>query len=92
MKIPNSITVSGVRFTVRQIDVLDNDVFGDYQIKEGVINLDKNLPEEVKVGVFFHEILHLVSFFCDTCMSEGDTTRTAWAFYEMLSNNNLLKE
>jgi hypothetical protein len=25
-------------------------------------------------------------------MNEADTTRTAWSFYEVLSNNKLLKE
>jgi len=92
MKIPNSIIISGVKFKVNQLDVIHDDVFGNYDLKEGVINLDKRLPEDVKIGVFFHEVLHLTSFFCETDMNEADTTRTAWSFYEVLSNNKLLKE
>lgn len=92
MKIPNSIVISGIKFNINQISVLDHDSFGNYDVKDGVINIDKNLPDSVKMGVLFHEILHLVSFFCETDMCEADTTRTAWAFYEMLKNNKLLKE
>ena len=92
MKIPNSITISGIKFDIKQISVLEHDSFGNYDVKDGVINIDKNLPESVKWGVFFHELLHLVSFFCETDMSESDITRTAWAFFEVLNNNKLLKE
>ena len=86
MKIPNSIIISGVKFDVKQLDILEHDVFGNYDIKSGVICIDKNLPESVKWGVFIHEVLHLTSFFTDTDVSESDISRNAWAFYDVLSN------
>lgn len=63
MKIPEKITIAGITYTINEVEQESPELhyggaigYCDYQ--KGLINLDKNLKEDVKEVTLVHELVH----------------------------------
>ena len=64
IKIPETITVRGVRITVKQVPSYDGD--GRALVSKSLILIDADSEETMKEHIFFHELAHFfLSFMGD---------------------------
>lgn len=61
---PEKVNILGVTYQIIEVEVVNKEEprKGEIDFLEGVIKIDKNMPQELKEQVLMHEILHAV---CD---------------------------
>ena len=93
MKIPPKLKVLGIDYEVRRPEVVecDGDVaIGMHSGKDGFIAIKRDLTPTMAEATFFHEIVHAVNI-GDT-LSEEQVEQIARGLYQVLKDNNLLRE
>lgn len=63
MKIPQTVRINGVDYTVKEVDTLDNGVslaygYINYETHEILISAQRNIGHQKKCLVFLHEVMH----------------------------------
>ena len=96
MKIPETIRVCGLIYKVvfeKNMDQRDG-LVGQHRSKELIIKLQDGdyAPQKIE-QVFFHEVLHAIDLnYNNDKMTEEEIDRVSSGLYQVLSDNNLLKE
>lgn len=95
--IPDCISICGIKFKIEQVNCVNKGeggyTLGKIDFSTDVIQLDVDLPEDKKLQVLIHEILHAV-FDLTGNQEIGDDEKTvqgvATALYCLVKENKLL--
>ena len=93
MKIPPKLKVLGIDYEVRRPEVVECEgevAIGMHSGKDGFIAIKRDLTPTMAEATFFHEIVHAVNI-GDT-LSEEQVEQIARGLYQVLKDNNLLRE
>ena len=72
MKIPKSITIQGVKISVREYDKIPSNTNDGYADVSGcAIWLEAGLQDDYREHVFFHEVVHFMAAHVDADLSEA---------------------
>lgn len=93
MKIKGKYKIGAHTFDVHfgsEIDGFSN--MGQQQHWQNRINLQTDMAQSKKESVFFHEVFHEMNMQHGWDLNEKQVVTIAEAFYQFLTDNNLLKE
>ncbi len=91
MKIPNELKIGTqtVKITQKPLSEIDSDCNGGWaRWEQNEIIIASDVPQSRKEYLFFHELLHFINIYFE----EKETTFLAEALYQVLRDNNLLKD
>lgn len=92
MIIPTALKIGGHNVTVQSDKEMTGENDGEWDSKKNTIRICSTLPESQKGSVLIHEIFHaLNSTFGTSEMAHSLLDSFAEQFYQVLSDNNLLK-
>ena len=95
MKIPNEINVDGIIFKIvilNSNEPLGKKLVGKVDWQKQCIYIDGNYPVNQQFKTLLHEIIHLIDYDYSLDFSEETIERVSSGLYQVLKNNNLLKE
>jgi len=83
MNLPNSVMILGHRFRVMEEDpgLWSGDGMGRACLFDSSIRIRVDLPDDVKLSTFFHEIAHVVFDLLDIETDEGGVSAAAIAAF-----------
>ena len=98
-KIPEHIIIGSKKYKIIDLneDERNDENFGFYECKKGLIKLDLKMKKEEQLTTLFHEILHGflehsgLAFFLKEKDEEIIISAIAYRFYEFLIQNNYIK-
>lgn len=90
MKIPNEVKIGGHKFKIVQKEMED---CGETDFHEGIITINKNMPQSIKESTLIHEVLcHcLNTTFGDKKGVHEALDGMSEQMYAFLVDNNMLK-
>ncbi len=96
MEIPERVKVGPHWFDVKIVDVVDKTKLlrGQINVTENTIRIKKDMARSKQEETFFHEVLHEITaslLIEGELLDEENVTRLAYAFYQVLVDNDLLK-
>ncbi len=97
MKIPKTIKVGGIVFDVKLFEpcvppLCRNHADGQTDFEACSIVLDSKLNNRVMGQVLLHEIIHIIEYNANLESTESYIQTIASGLYQVLKDNNLLKE
>ena len=98
MKIPSKINIGGIIYDIEITSGKENNALQDRAYlgrinkEKCLITLEKDVNKQVLEQAFFHEIIHGIEYEFKLDISEDDVDRVATGFYQILKENNLLKD
>ncbi len=98
MKIPDKIKIGGIEYGVKKIKIgevpplMKNHADGQTCHNKCMIYLDIGLNEQRMFQVFLHEIIHAIEWNNDFNSSEEYIQSMASNLYQVLKDNDLLKD
>lgn len=91
MKIPLKLKVGGHMISVDSSKELEG-LNGEALLSKNIINICKTLPQSQKESTLFHEIFHFLNTTVSgTPLGHSLIDSLSEQFYQVLSDNNLLK-
>lgn len=91
MKIPNKLKIGGHTFKVNKKEIISREL-GNTQFINGIIEIDKRLPQSLQESTLIHEIFHVLnSTLADGQVGHSLLDSLSEQFYQVLKDNNLLK-
>lgn len=93
MIIPDNIKIAARDIRVCQVDHLSDDEarWGDYCARTGTIRIEAGIPDDMKEGVFWHEVLEALDDIYDLKLSHHRLSVLAVAFHQVLKDNAFFK-
>lgn len=94
MKIPKKLKVGGLVYKIKEVDVVDGSTenWGYCNRKDLIIEIRKDMAKERKEETFLHELLHACDHQGDFFVSIETLNNFNYILYQVLKDNNLLKE
>ena len=98
MKIPDKVKIGGIIYSIKLIsgkvenDLHERNYIGRIDHEQCTITVDKDINEQRMVNSLLHEIAHGIEYLYQIEISEKDIDRFANGFYQVLKDNNLLKD
>lgn len=92
MKIPDKIRICGIDYDVIIKKFNDESKYGRTYERTASIHLNSNLNIQVKEETFLHEIFHIINWVSEVGLDEKQVSVMARILYQMLKDNDLLKE
>lgn len=96
MRIPETLKVGPYTYAVKELEEVKSergaDLWGQCLMEEQEISLRAGQSSDRKAVALFHEVLHALEDVLEITINEKDLTRLAPALYQVLRDNDLLKE
>lgn len=94
MKIPDKINICGQIISVVIDDKLlsHHSDIGQYHKIRNEITIDSNINQDTKESVFIHEIVEAICFMNDIELEHQTISTISNQLYQVLSDNNLLRD
>jgi hypothetical protein len=97
MKIPDKVKINGIIYDIKLEkpncnSITEATLWGNINYKECKIVLDKTLSEQKLWQVLFHEIIHGIADETHIKVDEDDIDRVSNGFFQVMKDNNLLKD
>lgn len=98
MKIPPKINIGGMIYDIKLIpgkehsDLHGRNYIGSIDHEKCLITLEKDMDGQMILESLLHEIMHGIEYSNQLKLSEKNVFRIARGFYQVLKNNNLLKD
>ena len=97
MKIPDKIKIGGIEYKIEFIDEIKDDIHTSEYIvrvlfREQKIKILNSYPIEKKFRVMLHEIIHVLDEDYKMEINEENLCRLEAGLYQVLNDNNLLKD
>ena len=97
MKIPSKINICGIIYdvifeSVKCNHMTEEALWGNVIHRECVIYLNDTINTQKQWQTFFHEVTHAIAENYSIKINEDDVNRFANCFYQVLKDNQLLKE
>lgn len=98
MKIPQKVNIGGIIYKVKLIsgtpknDLQERNYLGRIDHCKCEITLEKDADKQVIESTFIHEIAHGLEYKFKMEIAEDDIDRIANGFYQVLKENNFLKD
>jgi len=93
MKIPKKIKICGIEYDVviRKLENPDN--FGMHVMKDCKLYIsNEGTNKQIQEETFIHEILHAIEHILHIDLDERDVSGISHILYQVLKDNDLLKE
>lgn len=99
MNLPNTFTINSQKVTIKLVDVLPDEKFGEYDCVRECINIAKNvvyngekipLTTEQIINTFWHEVLHTFQWHSSGDFSETESNTYAGYLTELTKSTNLI--
>jgi len=98
MKIPKKVKIDGINYIVKKVKVgeepplMKNHADGQTNYGDCIIYLDAKLNKQRMFQIFMHEIIHAIEWANDLSSSESYIQSMSSGLFQVLKDNNLLKE
>jgi len=97
MKIPDKIKISGIEYKIiikkpADCDLSEESFRGAADYKKCIITISSLYTQEGQERTLLHEILHVIDDDYKIGLSEENIRRITSSLYQVLKENNLLKE
>ncbi len=93
MKIPKKLNICGFEYTVEIREIDNNDIFGQHnQTRCQILIAADGVNKQKKEQTFIHEILHAIDCAVGVDLKEKQVTTLSRGLYQVLKDNNLLKD
>ena len=92
MKIPNKIKICGIDYEVITEKFDNESLFGTSNERMAKICLNENINGQVREETFLHEVIHVINWVSEMNLKENQVGVLSRILYQVLIDNNLLKE